>query len=184
MLIKVRGDQRGADGFAFWRLVTWLILLLSAYGCLTYGVHANEVWKVMRSVPTTNADDIAQLRGMLAWDVGYLVAAFALVVICAGAILRQDWSRPSLQVASVLLAIAAVVGGVSQAAKWHAFSQAVKATDAQTSLDTASEMALTHLHRSVLMAMGIRALAVPVLLWLAWWLGRPQTRSQFHARRR
>lgn len=183
-MFKFRNANGSHDGFAFWRLVTWLLLLLSAYGCLTYFMHAGQVWKVAQTLPAGNPQDLTQLHVMLAWDVGYFVVAFALVVICAGAILRQAWARPSLQVASLLLAVVAFVGGLTQAASWRSFSQAVKATDAQTSLDTASEMALTHLHRSFLMAMGIRALAIPLLLWLAWSLGRPLVRSQFHARRR
>lgn len=179
MVPTMRNPNATHDGFALWRLVTWLILLLSVYGCLTYAAHGMEVWKVMRVVPSENAEGIAVLRGYMAWDVAYFIAAFALVVICTCAILWRSWARPALQVASALLAFMAVAGGVSQAVKWHDFNQQVKATEAQTSLDTASQLALTHLHHSVLMALGIRVVAVPVLLWLAWWLGRPQVRSQF-----
>jgi hypothetical protein len=33
-----------------------------------------------------------------------------------------------------------------------------------------------------MVSLSLRVLAVPVLLWLAWYLGRPQVRSQFRER--
>ena len=75
--------------------------LNSAYGCLQYLLHAQQVWRTLHPLPASNAEDITQLQKMLAWDVVYFVASFALVVICAGAILRQAWARVSLQVADV-----------------------------------------------------------------------------------
>ncbi|WP_109123660.1 hypothetical protein [Dyella sp. C11] len=184
MLLKVRGDKSRTDGFAFWRLVTWLILLLAAYGCLQYALHAARLWETLQPLPASDAEDIQQLHRMLAWDVVYFLGAFALVVICAGAILRQLWSRAALQVAAVLLAVGwGLVGGLTLYSQWHQFSQGMAATNAQSGLDTASQLALDQMHRSVLMALAIKFLCVPVLAWLAWALGRPEVKGQFHGRR-
>lgn len=183
MLLKTRGAGR-ADGMALWRIVVWLMLLLAAYGCLQYALHGEQVGRMLRQVPAANTGDVAQLRRMLAWDVGYFVVAFGIVVICAGAILRQGWSRPALQVASLLLALGwGLGGGLMLLSQWREFSQGVAMTNAQAPLDEASRLALEHVRRSFLIAMGAKAVAVPVLLWLAWWLGRPAVRAGFRQRR-
>lgn len=180
MPLMARAEAGRRDGFSLWRIIVWLMLLLAAYGCLQYLLHAQQVWRTLQPLPASNTGDILELHKMLAWDVVYFIASFALVVICAGAILRQSWARVSLQAASVLLAVGwGLVGGVLLFAHWREFSQEVAMTDAQTSLDTASQMALAHMHRAFLMALAIKAACVPVLLWLAWWLGKPQVRAQF-----
>ena len=184
MPLKMRSDASRHDGFRYWRILVWLILLLAAYGCLQYATHARQLWMALQPLPASDTGDVLQLHKMLAWDVVYFVLSFALVVICAGVILRQAWARVPLQVACVLLALGwGLVGGVMLFSQWHEFSQAVAATDAQSSLDTASQLALAHMHRSFLMAMAIKLIGVPVLLWLAWWLGRPAQRAQFRTLR-
>jgi len=180
-----RNETTRHNGFAFWRIIVWLILLLAAYGCLQYMTHAQQLWHALQPLPASDTGDIAQLQKMLAWDVLYFLAAFALVVICAGVILRQAWARSAMQVACVLLAVGwALIGGVMMFSQWHEFSQGMAMTNAQAPLDTASQMALEHMHRSFLMAMAIKVIAGPVLLWLAWRLGQPAVRSQFRTLRR
>jgi hypothetical protein len=184
MLLKTRGAGR-TDGFALWRIVAWLMLLLAAYGCLQYSVHAEQLWRVLRQLPPGNTGDATQLYKMLAWDVGYFVVAAGVVVICAGAILRQAWARPALQVTAIVLALGwGLAGGLMLLSQWREFSQGVAMTNAQAPLDPASLQALDHVHRSFLIAMATKAVAVPVLLWLAWWLGRPPVKAGFRTRRR
>lgn len=184
MFLKLRGAGH-ADGLALWRIVAWLMLLLAAYGCLQYAVHGEQVWGVLKQLPPGNADDASQLRKILAWDVGYFVVAFGVVVVCAGAILRQAWSRPALQIVSVLLALGwGVAGGLMLLSQWREFSQGIAMTNAQAPLDPASLQALDHVRRSFVIAMAAKAVAVPVLLWLAWWLGRPTVKAGFHQLRR
>lgn len=184
MLPKKR-DAGRVDGFALWRIVAWLMLLLAAYGCLQYLVHGEQVWGVLKQLPPGNDSDLSQLRKMLAWDVGYFAIAFGVVVICAGAILRQAWARPALQVASILLALGwGVAGGLMLLSQWREFSQGVAMTNAQAPLDPASLQALEHVRRSFVIAMAAKAAAVPVLLWLAWWLGRVPVKAGFHELRR
>ncbi|AIF46744.1 hypothetical protein HY57_05450 [Dyella japonica A8] len=185
MPLAMRTESSRHDGFAFWRILVWLILLLAAYGCLQYVTHAQQLWHALQPLPASDTGDIVQLQKMLAWDVLYFLAAFALVVICAGAILRQAWARSALQVACVLLAVGwGLVGGLMLFSQWHEFSQGVAMTNAQSSLDTASQMALAHMHRSFLIAMGIKVVGGPLLLWLAWRLGQPAVRQQFRTLRR
>ena len=43
---------------------------------------------------------------------------------------------------------------------------------------------LLDLRHVVLAGLGLRLIAAPVLLWLAWQLGQPAVRLQFKARRR
>lgn len=180
MPLTLKSDAARFNGFALWRIVVWLILLLAAYGCLQYLLHAEQIWGVLGKLPAENTGDIAQLHKMLAWDVGYFVIAFALIVICAGVILRQAWARPALQAAAILLALGwGLAGGLMLLSQWREFSQGVELTNAQAPLDEASTMALAHVRRSFLIALATKAVAMPVLLWLAWCLGRPQVRAGF-----
>jgi hypothetical protein len=185
MSLTLRSETDRRTGFAFWRIIVWLILLLAAYGCLQYMTHAGQLWHALQPLPSSDTGDIAQLQKMLAWDVLYFLASFALVVICAGAILRQAWARSALQVACVLLAVGwGLVGGVMLFSQWREFSQGVAMTNAQSTLDTASQLALAHMHRSFLIAMAIKIIGGPLLLLLAWRLGHPAVRSQFRTLRR
>ncbi|WP_114239007.1 hypothetical protein [Dyella sp. C9] len=183
MFLKVRREGTRAGGFALWRLVVWLMLLLAAYGCVQYGAHAEQLWQALQQQAPGNTEAISQLHGMLAWDAGYFVVAFAVLVICAGAILGQAWSRRTLQVIAVLLAVVwGLLGALQQFSQWRDFSRTVEMT-VQGPMDAAAQIALNHVRLSYLIAVAIRAVGVPVLLWLAWQLGRPQVRSFFHGRR-
>lgn len=183
MPLKTTTTSR-TDGLALWRIVAWLMLLLAAYGCLQYAVHASQLWHALQPLPAADTGDIAQLHKMLAWDVGYFAVAFVIVVVCAGAILRQGWARPALQAVAVLMALGwGLAGGLLLLSHWREFSEGVAMTNAQAPLDEASQLALAHVRRSFMMAMAVKAAAVPVLLWLAWWLGRPQIKAGFRTRR-
>jgi hypothetical protein len=183
MLLKVRRGATGSTGFAAWRILVWLMLLLAAFGCLQNAVHAQHLWDALRGHATVGDDATSQLRHMLAWDVGFFTAAFVTVVVCAGAILHQGWARPALQVVAVALALAwGVVGGLASLSQWHDFSSAIALTNAQAPLDEAYQAAFAHVRRTFMVSLSLRALAVPVLLWLAWHLGRPQVRSTFRER--
>ncbi|WP_266180612.1 hypothetical protein [Dyella humicola] len=179
MPLTTRRDATRPGGFAVWRIVVWLMLLLAAFGCLQYALHAQQVWGVLQTSGSPEA--VSHLRGVLAWDLAYLAGAFAIIVICAGAILRQAWSRVALQVAAVLLAIWALVSGITLFAQWHNVDNAVSLL--QPGADEAAQRTLNRLRHSFEMAVGLKALAVPVLLWLAWRLHQPVVRGQFRPRR-
>lgn len=161
-------------GFAFWRIGLWLVLMLSAFGALQYGVHARRVWRVLTQQAL--ADEArTMLHGMLAWDLGYFVAAAALVVFCAAGILRQGWSRPVLRVALGLLALGLFASGAMLLHRWHAWSN--------TPHDVPDTPALlAEQARTVHLSLGFDAAAIVLLGWLIWRLGRPQVRAQFRRR--
>jgi hypothetical protein len=176
MPLLVRAEDRVAPGrgLAVWRVVTWLLLLLAAIGGVQYIHHGSAVWQELQRWPADDSSGhVAALHRMLAWDGAYLLAAFVIIVVCAGAILRQGWSRSVLRVVSVLLALWALVSGL----------QLVSAMRTLFPPDaTVSQMAAL-LPRSYLLALAMKAVAVPVLLWLAWRLGRADVRARFVRRR-
>lgn len=167
--------------FAAWRVVVWLLLLLTAFGCVQYFSHAELLWN-QRTVLASNLEASAALRVMLAWDAAYLLAACVLIVLCAGCILRQAWARPALRVAAALLALWMLASGAAMLVQWPAFERA--STDALGQLhgDVALQLALMHARHTYLAALVLKAVAVPVLLWLAWSLGRSLVHAQFRHR--
>ena len=171
-------------GLTIWRVLVWMLLLFAALGCLQYVRHAQLVWGQLQALAPAQPDAVTALRGMLAWDIGYLLAAFALIVICAGCILRQAWARPVMRVACCLLALWALVSGGLLLAQWSSFDHASTEAIAQLQSDAALQQALLHARRSYVIALVLKAVAVPVLLWLAWQLGMPAVRAQFRSRPR
>lgn len=174
-----------ASKFAAWRIVLWLVLLLSAFGCLQYVHHAQGVWARLHAGAPADVTMTATLHQQLAWDIGYLLAAFALIVLCAGGILQQAWSRVPLQVAAVVLAAWSALSGLWLFERWHEFVQSASdmAVVHGPQAVAALHALLDHARRSYRIGLGLKVIAVPVLLWLAWRLGRPQVRAQFHRRR-
>lgn len=182
MPVAVRAEPRArVPGFAVWRVVVWLLLLLAAFGCVQYVGHAELLWSQRQALAPGSAA-IAQLHGMLAWDIAYLLAAFALIVLCAGCILRQAWARPALRVAAALLALWMLASGGAMLAQWPAFERASADALGQLHDDATLRQALLHARHSYLVALVLKAVAVPVLVWLAWQLGVPAVRTQFRHR--
>ena len=149
-----------ADGsprsFATWALGAWVLLLLAAVGAVQY------------------------LRG---GDFAYLAAALLVIVACAGCILRQGWARPVLQGLCLLLALWALATGVLMLRQWDQFALARQHALAQPELAPLTLWLVARAQRTWQVALTLKALAVPLLLWLAWALGRPNVRAQFRTRR-
>lgn len=167
--------------FALWRVLVWLLLLLAAFGCVQYFNHAELLWG-QRHAFAPDSTMAAALHRLLAWDIAYLLAAFILIVLCAGCILRQAWARPLLRVAAGILALWMLATGGAMLAQWPSLLRA--SSDAMAQLDghEALQQALLHARYSYLMALVLKAIAVPVLLWLSWRLGVPMVRAQFRHR--
>ncbi len=178
--MRVESVSRGR-GFALWRAVVWLLLLLAAFGCVQYFSHAERLWGQRHAFAS---DPVARqaLHRLLAWDVAYLLAASALIVLCAGCILRLRWARPALRVAAGVLALWMLAAGGAMLAQWPALLQASQDAVDQLRDHAALQQALLHARRSYLLALALKGLAVPVLLWLSWRLGTPAVRAQFRAR--
>lgn len=182
MPVALRAEpMRRGHAFAAWRVVVWLLLLLAAFGCLQYFSHAELLW-TQRPAVASSGEASAALRVMLAWDVAYLLGACVLIVLCAGCILRQAWARPALRVAGALLALWMLASGAAMLIQWPAFEHASADALGQLHGDVALRHALLQARHTYLAALVLKAVAVPVLLWLAWSLGRAGVRAQFRRR--
>ena len=158
MLLKVRSGAAGPGRtFAAWPVAVWLLLLLAAYGGIQY------------------------LRFGFYY---YLAASLAVIVVCAGCVMRQEWARQAMQAVALLLACWAAYAGVQMWLDRDRFELARQAALANPQLGEAGVMLVERARRMYQLVMGIRVVAVPLLLWLAWTLGRPAAAAQFHGRRR
>ncbi|MBT2115832.1 hypothetical protein KK141_08890 [Dyella sp. LX-66] len=157
MLLKVRKDAAGSREFAAWPVAVWLLLLLAAYGGVQY------------------------LRFGF-YD--YLAGALGVIVVCAGCVLRQDWARLAMRATAVLLACWAAYSGVAMWQGHERFDIARQAALANPQLGDVALMMVERAWRIFQVQLAIMAIGVPLLLWLAWTMGRPKVAAQFHTRRR
>jgi hypothetical protein len=183
MLISRSDLGRRKPVFAWWRMLAWVLLLLAACGGLEYARHAQQIWTALKVLPAGDEQHAAPLHAMLAWDIGYLIVAFVVIAGCAGCILRQAWARPVLRVIALLLCVWSAYRGVLLWQQWQVFDVANAAVLAGGQASPGQLAQLADLRRILLAGLGLRVVAVPVLLWLAWQLGDPAVRLQFRARR-
>ncbi|HUA80364.1 MAG TPA: hypothetical protein VL997_08335 [Dyella sp.] len=173
LISRFDSGLRKKPGFAWWRMLTWVLLLFAAYSGVQYVRHAQQVWGAMQNLPAGSDEKAVVLHNALAWYLGCLAAAFVVIVACAGCILRQAWARSVLRVVVLMLSVwFAYRGTVS----WHQWSALNHLGDA------ALQQQLDNFKRPLLILMALQAIAVPVLLWLAWQLGQPAVRLQFRPR--
>ena len=182
--VVVDGRPGSSRKLAVWRVLVWLVLLYAALGCLQYVNHAQQMWNQLHVVPAPPAEAVADLQYSLGWDLGELLGSFVLVVIGAGCALRQDWARPCMRVAAPVLAAWFVFGGFLQWQELHQIDVRAATASAQTQLSADIQLALVVIRRNYEFALVLRAIAVPLLLWLSWMLGQPSVRAQFRRRRR
>jgi hypothetical protein len=141
--------------FAPWRVAAWMLLLLAAFGGVQY---------------------------LRMGDWAYLAGTLAVIVVCAGGILRQSWARPALRVVALLLVLWVLASGGLMFAQWDQFAQARDRALTQPQPEILL-LLIEQARRSYLLGLVLKALLLPLLLWLAWQLGRPGVRAQFTARR-
>ena len=141
-----------ARRFSAWPIGVWILLLLAATGSVQYLQHAEYV---------------------------YLLAALLIVVVCAGCILRQAWARPVTRVLALLLALWALVSGVLMLQQWGDFETARQHAQAQPQLSEVALWMIARAQRTWQVGLTLKAAVIPLLLWLAWQLGRPAVRGQF-----
>lgn len=148
-------DARGRR-FALWAVVPWVVLLLSALACAQYLNHR---------------------------DYPYLIASLLVFVVSAGCILRLAWARFAMQLVAVVLAIWSLATGVLMLRHWGEFELARQHAMSQPQITELAVWMINRAQRTWEVGLALKALAVPMLLWLAWRLGRPQVRAQFGVRR-
>lgn len=142
--------------FAPWAIGPWVLLLLAAIGFVQYLRHAEYL---------------------------YLGVAFAIIVVCAGCILRQAWSRPAMQLLALLLAAWSLVTAVLMLQQSGDFEIARQHARAQPQLGEMALWMIARAQRTWQVGIALKLVAIPALLWLAWQLGRPTVRAQFRSRR-
>lgn len=155
MALAVRADAAPAR-FSAWAIGLWMLLLFAALGAVQYLQHG---------------------------EYAYLVAALMIILVCAGCILRQAWARPAMQALALLLALWALGTGVLMLRQWGDFAIAREHAMAQPRLGEVALWMIARAQRTWQVALGLKACAIPLLLWLAWHLGRPGVRAQFRSRR-
>ena len=156
MPLAARAEPPSARRFAVWAIAPWVLLLIAAVGCVQYLQHG---------------------------EYAYLLAALIVVVVCAGCILRQAWARPTMRVLAVLLALWALVTGVLMLQHWGDFEIARQHALTQSQMAEMAIWMINRAQRTWQVGLVLNALAIPLLLWLAWQLGRPMVRAQFRRRR-
>ena len=154
--MPVRVEPSPARRFAAWAIAPWVLLLIAALGCVQYLQHG---------------------------EYAYLLAGLVVVVVCAGCILRQAWARPTMRVLAVLLALWALATGVLMLQHWGDFEVARQHALTQPQLGEMAVWIINRAQRTWQVGLALKVLAIPLLLWLAWQLGRPAVRAQFGRRR-
>lgn len=150
-----RADTLSADRFSAWMIGLWVLLLLAAMGCVQYLQHG---------------------------DYAYLLAGLVVIVVCVGGILRQAWARPVMRVLALLLALWSLVSGVLMLQHAGDFERARQHALSQPQLAQIALWLIARAQRTWQVGIALKALAIPLLLWLAWTLGRPRVRAQFRSR--
>jgi hypothetical protein len=153
----VRNDTAPARRFAAWAIGPWVLLLFAALGFVQYLRHG---------------------------EYAYLAASLLVIVACAGCILRQAWARAVLQLLVVMLAMWALVSGVLMLQQAGDFDIARQHARAQPQLGEVALWMIARAERTWQVSLALKAAAIPLLLWLAWALGRPAVRAQFRPWRR
>lgn len=141
--------------FAAWRVAAWIVLLLAAFGGVQYLRHGDWL---------------------------YVAGTLGVIVACAGGILRQAWARQALRVVAVLLVLWVLASGGLMLAQWGQFDLARAHAQTQPQAELLL-LVIEQARRSFLLGLVLKAVLIPLLLWLAWQLGRPSVRAQFLARR-
>lgn len=141
-----------ARRFSAWTSAVWILLLFAAMGFVQYLRHA---------------------------EYAYLAAALVVIAACAGCILRQGWARPTMQALAVLLAVWTLVTGVLMLQHTGDFEIARQHARAQPQLGKVALWMIARAERTWRVGLALKAAALPLLLWLAWQLGRPAVKAQF-----
>lgn len=142
--------------FAVWAVVPWIVLLLSALACAQYLQHG---------------------------DYPYLGASLLVFAVCTCCILRLAWARQAMRAVAIVLALWSLVTGVLMLHHWGEFELARQRAMTQPQLGEMAVWLINRAQRTWQVGLVLKALAVPLLLWLAWRLGQPDACAQFRRRR-
>lgn len=166
----------GGRPFAPWRIVVWLVMLLSAVGFVINGYAAVMFGQAVGAItPEAIANGGADPRVALAWSLGYALVAFVIMALALSTLRWREWGRTWLRLAAVPLMIWAAYTA------WIAFGQwqQLGVVLAQPGLPP-ELLAMAMKHRTMmLVGLSMKLVSVPVLGWMAWKLGTVRVREQF-----
>jgi hypothetical protein len=148
---KVSGEAT-VRRFTLWAVVLWILLLLAALASAQYLQHG---------------------------DYSYLVGALLVFAVCACCILRLAWARLAMRMVAVLLAIWWLATAVLMLHHRGDFDLARQHAMTQPQISQLAIWMIDRAQRTWEVGLAFKLLAVPMLLWLAWRLGRPEVRAQF-----
>lgn len=157
MTLLMRTDAAPVRRFSLWIMVVWIVMLFAALGAVQYLKHA---------------------------DYPYLLAAIAVVAVCAGCILRLGWARPTMRVVAWLLALWILVTAVLMLRQWGDFEAARQHAQSQPQMRELALWMIARAQRTWEVGLALKVISIPVLLWLGWQSGRPSVRARFSSARR
>lgn len=155
-MLQKRSGVPESPRFAAWSIGCWIVLLLAAFGCVQYLRHGAYL---------------------------YLAGALVVIVVSAGCILRQAWARQPMRLLALVLVLWALGTGGLMLAHWDQFEQARQHALAQPQLAAMLLPLIEQARHDYLLGLVLKALLLPLLLWLAWRLGQSGAIQQFRRRR-
>lgn len=165
-----------ARPFAPWRIVVWLVMLLSAVG---FVINASGAFVAAHAIGTMSPEAIAaggpDPRILMAWSLGYAVSAFVVMVLALGTLRWREWGRRATRVVAGVLAVWAIYTA------WVAFHQWQEIGVVLGQAGLPPELLVRGVKARSILLVGVvlKAISVPVLAWLAWALGSVSVRQQF-----
>ncbi|MDA3914887.1 hypothetical protein [Oleiagrimonas sp.] len=159
------------------RILVWVILLLSAWGILQYVTHASHVLHALGRPATAHA----KLWWMLVWDAIYVLVAGVMLVATTGALMWRRWARGMLRGVCIGLALYSLASGVLLFAQWQSFSLASTDMMAQAVDPRIAHTLYLQARRITMVGLALKLVAVPLLGWVWWQLGTPSLRRRFAA---
>lgn len=174
MFKAVTGAKR-ARPFAPWRIVVWLVMLLSAAGLVINGYAAVIIGHAVGALSSDAAAGGPDPRIALLWSVGYTLAAFAVMAIALSTLRWREWARGAMRIIALLLMVWAAYTAWFAYGQWQQIGVVLGQPGLPPDLVAAAGRQRTILLVGVL----LKALSVPLLGWLAWALGSVRVRQQF-----
>lgn len=153
----MRADAASIRRFSLWMTAVWIVMLFAALGAVQYVQHA---------------------------EYAYFLGAMAVIIVCAGCILRLGWARPTMRVTAWLLALWTLITAVLMLHQWSDFEAARQHAQSQPQLLELALWMIARAQRTWEVGLVLKVISVPVLLWLGWQLGRPSVRAKFASTRR
>ncbi|MDF3980421.1 hypothetical protein P3W24_00200 [Luteibacter sp. PPL201] len=175
MALKPVTAPGGGRPFAAWRIVVWLVMLLSGAALV---LNAFAVFMVSQAWLTLSPEAIANgpdPRVTLAWSVGYAVVAFITVALSLGTLRWREWGRAGLRIVALLLAAWAVYTAWVGYDQWRQIGVVLSQPGLPPLWLAQAERRRTILLVGVI----LKAITVPTLAWLSWRLGSLRVREQF-----